>query len=138
MTHPNQVTWLFYTFYFQVSSEEVHVLARQLKTPYIECSAKVCHFGYFSTISGHFWWFLVMPAVLNLIIILFFPGNQWRSSCFSWTIESSLHRMQCQNANECGSSFSRIGTYSSHVFTNPEFSICNFLFSKKSCLFDTN
>ena len=28
-------------FFFQVSSEEVHVLARQLKAPYIECSAKM-------------------------------------------------------------------------------------------------
>ena len=28
-------------FHFQVTSEEVHVLARQLKAPYIECSAKM-------------------------------------------------------------------------------------------------
>ena len=27
--------------FFQVTSEEVHVLARQLKAPYIECSAKM-------------------------------------------------------------------------------------------------
>ena len=31
----------YYFIFFQVTSEEVHVLARQLKAPYIECSAKM-------------------------------------------------------------------------------------------------
>ena len=34
-------TLIICTFSFQISNDEAHGLARQLKVPYIECSAKV-------------------------------------------------------------------------------------------------